>query len=147
MPESVLCRTLAKITNGTEAIIDMWLNFYTKHPALIFIGSLKIGSLLQYFFNSAGFFIQQQIILEPSKNIGAYKLTAMLDPNNYSEYPLSTLDSYSKTLLKECGYIYDDVAVCVDRTFADEKAKTVDNLKDLPKNVIWNNKNEKTAGM
>lgn len=145
VPEGVLRRKLAKITIGTEHIVNMWLNLYMKHPALMFIGGLKIGSLLQYFFNSAGFFIQQLFIIEPSENVSADKLTAMLAPNNDPENPLPTLDSDSKTLLKECGYIYDDVAVCIDRTFADEEDKIADNVKELLKNVIWDNKDEKNG--
>lgn len=69
----------------------------------------------------------------------------MLAPNNDPEYPLSTLDSERETLLKECGYIYDDIAVCVDRTFADEEDKIADNVKDLLKTVIWDNKDEKSG--
>lgn len=145
VPESVLRRKLAKITNGTAAIIKMWLDLYTKHPSLMFIGGLKIGGLLQYFFNSAGFFIQQLFIIEPSENVSADKLTAMLAPNNDPEYPLPTLDSDRETLLEECGYIYDDVAVCVDRTFADEEDKIADNVKDLLKAVKWDNKDEKNG--
>lgn len=143
MPTSVLRRKLAKITIGTEYIVNMWLNLYMKHPALMSIGGLKIGGLLQYFFNSAGLFIQQLFIIEPSENVNADKLAAMLAPNNDPEYPLPTLDSDRETLLKECGYIYDNVAVCVDRTFADEANKITDNVKDLIKTVIWDNKDEK----
>ncbi len=135
--ESVRRRKLAIISNGTSIIVNMWLNFYAKHSAFIFIGSLKISSLLQYFFNSAGLSIRQLFIIEPSENVGADKLTAMLAPNNDPEYPLPSLDSDSKTILQELGYIYDDIAVCVDKTFADEEDRIVDSVKELLKNVVF----------
>lgn len=145
VPESVLRRKLAKTTNSTEAIINIWLDMYTKHTSFMVISGLKIGGLLQYFFNSAGFFIQQLFIIEPSENVSADKLTAMLAPNNDPKYPLPTLDSDRETLFEECGYIYDDIAVCIDRTFADEEDKITNNLKDLLKTVIWDNKDEKNS--
>lgn len=143
--KSVLRRKLAKISCNAADIVAKWSELYLIHPALTFIGLLKIGSLLQYFFNSAGLFIHQLFIIEPSSNVGVDKLTAMLAPNNDPEYPLPTLDADKEVLLKEFSYIYDDVALCVDRTFADEEDKIADNIKDLLRAVIWDNKDEKSG--
>lgn len=132
---SVARRKLKAAERSQQEIIEKWKDFFSKNPALMFMGYYRIGSLFQYFLREAGLDIKQFLIAEPSQGMDKDKLTVTLATGDTVNFPIPTLGAGEDTIVKEQEYVYDGIALYTDDCFADEEKVMIAGLKIIIRTV------------
>ncbi|MBR5370897.1 MAG: hypothetical protein IK130_01645 [Oscillospiraceae bacterium] len=134
-PRSVRMRRPPQKNRPLCEVLADWAEIFTKHPVLKLIGLLKIGSIFLAFAPKHIQDSQMLWLIQPSAGASEQQLNALLNANDFANYPPPCLESKSDVLLGYVSDVWDGIAVVVDRTFADEEHKRLDGLKLLTKAV------------
>lgn len=126
-----LCR-LVPLIDTPEAIIANVKSILEANKNFKFMGTYRFGSRLAYFLEEAGLIIEQFPIIRPSEECGEAFITAFMATRDITpEDPVPSLESGEGAILKENGYIWDGIALYVDRAFCDEAKKVSAGLKTI----------------
>ena len=124
LSESIRRRKLFEPPDDPSSLFASWCGLLQRHPGLMFLGLLRVSSLMQFFQHEAGICDKHIFYLRLGCKVSTETMIAVVQTDS-PQCPVPLLNAPLRDLKRIVGQTTDGTIVIEDHSFADE-ASSID---------------------